>query len=149
MKKFVKTLLAAAVLSIAGAAAASAGTISLSISNGSAKTIYVDAVPVCNNCTTSSATSIAAGGSGTSTATTTAGATAATYSIDYSNYFGTSFTEKGCRATITVEVTSGLITKVISYSWVAYTGNPTCSTLSSPSLNGSGGVNWSVRFRAS
>ncbi|OMP69371.1 hypothetical protein BV900_25380 [Agrobacterium tumefaciens] len=70
-----------------------------------------------------------------------------TYSVDYSNYFGQYFTEKGCRATITVEVTGGLITNVIGRSWNAYTGNPSCGS-STPILN-NGNVFWDVRFNAS
>lgn len=148
MKKYLKSLLLAAAVTMAGAAAAQAGSVSLTIQNSSGKTIYIDAVPVCTGCTTSSASSIASGSSGTSTATSSSGVTSFTYSTDYSNYFGTNFTEKGCRATITVEVTGTAITNVISRSWSAYTGNPTCTTVSSPSISG-GNVTWGVRFNAS
>ncbi|MFK4260037.1 hypothetical protein [Agrobacterium tumefaciens] len=147
MKKFLKSLVVTAAVILAGAAAAQAGTINLKIKNNSAKTIYVDAVPVCTGCTWSSVPSISSGGTGTLYATSNAGTTSMTYSVDYSNYFGTSFTEKGCRATITVEVTGSLITNVISRSWSAYTGNPSCGS-STPVLSG-GDVVWDVRFNAS
>lgn len=150
MKKLLKSILLAGMVSLAGAAAASAADVRLTIQNSSAKVIYIDAVPVCTGCTASSASSIASGSSGISTATANSGVTSITYSTDYSNYFGTSFIEKGCRATITLELAGGIITNILGYSWLAYTGNPSCTTNSSPQITSGGTrVTWGVRFNAS
>ncbi|WP_327212748.1 hypothetical protein U8Q06_34925 (plasmid) [Rhizobium beringeri] len=150
MTRFLKSLLVAFSFVCAGATFANAADVRLSITNASAKTIIVDAVPLCTNCTTSSATSISAGGFGVSTATADSGATLMSYSIDYSNYFGTNFTEKGCRASITVELTGGVITNIVSWYWGTYTGNPSCTNISSPQIAAGGArINWSVRFNAS
>lgn len=148
MKHVLKSLLVAAAVLFGGSAIAQAGTLNLTITNNSGKTIYVDAVPVCTNCTWSSVPSIpSGGGTGTLFATSDAGATSMTYSVDYSNYFGTSFIEKGCRATITLALTGGSITSVTSRTWSAYTGNPSCGS-STPTISG-GDVYWNVRFNAS
>lgn len=150
MRKLLKSLFVASAFFMAGAVVASAADVKLTIQNSSAKTIYIDAIAACTGCTTSSATSIASSSSGTSTATANSGVTSMTYSTDYSNYFGTNFTEKGCRATITLTLSGGIITGILGSSWTAYTGNPSCTTTSSPQISADGTrVTWGVRFNAS
>lgn len=147
MQNFMKSAFIAFGMMVATVAAAQAGTVYLTINNSSTKTITIDAVPVCTGCTTSSASSISAGGSDTSEATSNPGVSSFTYRTDYSTYWGA--VEKGCRASITVEVSAvGAITRVITRSWNAYTGSLSCTTTSTPVISG-GDVYWGVRYNAS
>jgi hypothetical protein len=74
-----------------------------------------------------------------------------TYSFSYSAYFdqGTQQVEKGCRGSITLSVSGGEVTKVVTRSWSSYTGPATCTQNSTPALNDKGEVEWGVRLNAS
>lgn len=148
MKKLLKSLLVTAGVSIAAVASAQAASVSVSIDNNSAKSIGLDAVS-CTGCTSSSASSIPANGSGTSSATANSTATSMTYRFDYAAYYnqGTSIVKKGCRGSITLSVSGGVVTGIVTSSWTSFTGPATC-TKSSPQLSG-GTVFWDVRLTAS
>lgn len=145
-----KSLVLAAGLISSGATLANAGTISLQIANSSPEYISFYGAPTCTNCTTTTAAVITSGNSGTSTATNVAGATAMTYSI---GYYGTytvknnKFVQKGCRATITVELVDGVITRINGYGWVPFVGNSICTTVSTPQIVGPNVV-WGVSLYA-
>lgn len=144
MKKFLKSLFVAAGVSLAGAAAAQAGSVSLTVNNVSANTITLTALQ-CTGCTVVPGSWVDPGNSVTSVATSKDDVIVFTYLIQYRATFNAR--EKGCRASITVEVANGVITNVISSSWLAYIGNPTCTTTSAPVISG-GNITWGVRYNA-
>ncbi len=144
------TVIAAGVL-LSSTLATNAASINLGISNISAKPINFYGAPSCTNCTLSHiAVDIQPYSGDVSTATSTAGATSMTYIISYygTYQFGTQFVQKGCRATITAELTDGKITTVTSAGWSPFVGNPTCSMISNPQIDGAGNVSWAVRLAA-
>lgn len=148
MKSPLKTLLVTTGIAMAGAAGAHAGTVNVTIDNNSAKAIGLDAV-ACTGCTSSSASSIPSSGSGNSSATANSTATSMTYRFDYAGYYnqGTSIVKKGCRGSITVSVSSGVVTGIVTSSWTSFTGPATCTRFT-PEIIG-GEVYWDVRLTAS
>ena len=146
MRNILKSLFLTAAIAMVGAAAASAADVNVSIRNASAKSIGLDAVS-CTGCTSSSTSSIPASSTRVSSANATATATSMTYNFDYSAYYN--LVEKGCRGSITLSVSGGIVTGIITSSWFSYTGPATCTETSAPTFNSLGEIDWAVRLNAS